>query len=134
MASTLDSRNRPWPVRFHRWQDTLYGSLALEPVILRLMDTPQFQRLHGLKQLGTSDYVYRSCTHTRFEHSVGGERARAADGSSRHCAARGREREREREMRILLSGGCSTTAVQRERLCHAVGSCSASNHFYLVGW
>eukprot|EP00904_Undaria_pinnatifida_P007451 jgi/Undpi1/3836/HiC_scaffold_16.g07205.m1 len=53
------------------YKDTLYGSLALEPVILRLMDTPQFQRLHGLKQLGTSDYVYRSCTHTRFEHSVG---------------------------------------------------------------
>ena len=52
-------------------QDTLYGTLELEPVIQRLMDTPQFQRLHGLKQLGTSDHVYRSCTHTRFEHSVG---------------------------------------------------------------
>ncbi|CAN0154559.1 unnamed protein product, partial [Laminaria digitata] len=71
--------------------DTLYGSLALEPVILRLMDTPQFQRLHGLKQLGTSDYVYRSCTHTRFEHSVGGERGGAADGGSRHRTARARE-------------------------------------------
>lgn len=52
-------------------QDALYGTLELEPVIQRLMDTPQFQRLHGLKQLGTSDSVYRSCTHTRFEHSVG---------------------------------------------------------------
>lgn len=40
-------------------------------MIQRLVDTPQFQRLHGLKQLGTSDNVYRSCTHTRFEHSVG---------------------------------------------------------------
>lgn len=54
-------------------QDPLYGSLELEPVIQRLIDTPQFQRLHGLKQLGTSDFVYRSCTHTRFEHSIGGE-------------------------------------------------------------
>lgn len=54
-----------------RLQDALYGTLELEPVIQRLMDTPQFQRLHGLKQLGTSDNVYRSCTHTRFEHSVG---------------------------------------------------------------
>lgn len=54
-------------------QDTLYGSIALEPVILRLMDTPQFQRLHGLKQLGTSDHVFRGCTNTRFEHSVGGK-------------------------------------------------------------
>lgn len=52
-------------------QDALYGSLELEPLIQRLMDTPQFQRLHGLKQLGTSDHVYRGCTHTRFEHSVG---------------------------------------------------------------
>ncbi|CAM9504587.1 unnamed protein product [Pylaiella littoralis] len=52
-------------------KDALYGSVELEPVIQRLMDTPQFQRLHGLKQLGTSDSVYRSCTHTRFEHSVG---------------------------------------------------------------
>lgn len=53
------------------YKDVLYGSLSLEPIVLRLMDTPQFQRLHGLKQLGTSDYVYRSCTHTRFEHCVG---------------------------------------------------------------
>eukprot|EP00752_Nemacystus_decipiens_P009194 g8213.t1 len=53
------------------YKDALYGTLELEPVIQRLMDTPQFQRLHGLKQLGTSDNVYRSCTHTRFEHSVG---------------------------------------------------------------
>ena len=36
-----------------------------------VMDTPQFQRLRGLKQLGTSEYAYMNCNHNRFEHSVG---------------------------------------------------------------
>ncbi|CAM9876164.1 unnamed protein product [Discosporangium mesarthrocarpum] len=53
------------------YKDTMHGTLSLEPVIQRIIDTPQFQRLHNLKQLGTSDYVYRGCTHTRFEHSIG---------------------------------------------------------------
>eukprot|EP00953_Heterococcus_sp_UTEX-ZZ885_P013546 7739-Heterococcus_DN1.PRE.1 len=43
----------------------------LEPVLIAIMNTPQFQRLGSLKQLGTSDYVFRGATHTRFSHSVG---------------------------------------------------------------
>lgn len=53
------------------FSDSIYAHITLEPVCFKIVDTPQFQRLHGLKQLGTCDFVFRAATHTRFEHSIG---------------------------------------------------------------
>lgn len=35
------------------------------------MEHPWFQRLRRIRQLGLTDYVYPSATHTRFEHALG---------------------------------------------------------------
>lgn len=54
-----------------RTNDEVHGSIDLCPVAVAFIDTPQFQRLRSLKQLGTSEFVYMNTNHTRFEHSLG---------------------------------------------------------------
>jgi HD superfamily phosphohydrolase len=52
-------------------RDAVHGDIELEPLEVELVDTPEFQRLRGIKQLGTACLVYPSATHTRFEHCLG---------------------------------------------------------------
>jgi HD superfamily phosphohydrolase len=52
-------------------RDAVHGDIELGALELELIDTPEFQRLRGIRQLGTAFFVYPSATHTRFEHSLG---------------------------------------------------------------
>jgi HD superfamily phosphohydrolase len=51
--------------------DPIHGLIEITPLAKQIIDTPEFQRLRYIKQLGLSSYVYPSATHTRFEHSLG---------------------------------------------------------------
>jgi hypothetical protein len=54
-----------------RTNDEVHSSIDICPVAVAFIDTPQFQRLRVLKQLGATEFVYMNCNHTRFEHSLG---------------------------------------------------------------
>lgn len=52
-------------------RDNVHGFISLSGIACRIIDTPEFQRLRHLHQLGTCFFVYPNATHTRFEHSLG---------------------------------------------------------------
>jgi HD superfamily phosphohydrolase len=52
-------------------RDAVHGDMEMTALEVELMDTPEFQRLRGIHQLGTAYLVFPSAVHTRFEHSLG---------------------------------------------------------------
>jgi len=54
-----------------RIRDPIHGDIRLSASEIELVDTQQFQRLRGIKQLGPAYLIYPAATHTRFEHSLG---------------------------------------------------------------
>jgi HD superfamily phosphohydrolase len=52
-------------------RDAVHGDIEVSALEVELMDTLEFQRLRGIKQLGTAYLVFPSAVHTRFEHSLG---------------------------------------------------------------
>lgn len=57
--------------QYKLFKDSVHGHVRLGTDIVQLIDTPQFQRLRDLKQLGAIYYVFPGASHNRFEHSVG---------------------------------------------------------------
>ncbi|XP_072014052.1 deoxynucleoside triphosphate triphosphohydrolase SAMHD1-like [Amphiura filiformis] len=57
--------------RMKVFNDPIHGHIEVHPLLVKVLDTPQFQRLRYIKQLGCSYFVFPGAAHNRFEHSLG---------------------------------------------------------------
>lgn len=51
--------------------DPVHGLISIDESERELIDSPPFQRLHYIHQLGIAYLVFPGATHSRFEHSLG---------------------------------------------------------------
>ncbi|HET7229513.1 MAG TPA: HD domain-containing protein [Longimicrobium sp.] len=86
------------PHEFEVVRDPLWNTIRVDATALALIDTPEFQRLRHIRQLGLAYLVYPGATHTRFDHALGvyhlarralnmlGERGELAGVDAQECA------------------------------------------------
>lgn len=72
--------------------DPVHGSIRADGVLLDLVESPTFQRLQGVHQLGLAYLVFPGARHTRFDHSIG--TAHIADRMADSLDLADRERDR----------------------------------------
>lgn len=56
---------------FTQFSDHIHGIIQVSHCAKLIIDTPEFQRLRKIKQLGVVPLVFTNATHSRFEHSLG---------------------------------------------------------------
>lgn len=52
-------------------RDPVHGSISLSDAETAVLETPEYQRLRSIKQLGFAEFSFPGATHNRFLHSIG---------------------------------------------------------------
>lgn len=92
--------------------DPIWLTIELHPLCVMIIDTPEFQRLRSIKQMGGFFSVYPGACHTRFEHSI---------GTSHLAGVFGRELKRNTTVTEIKITNKEILCLEVAGLCHDLG-------------
>jgi uncharacterized protein len=105
-------------------RDPLWNNIRVEPLALQVIDTPAFQRLRYVRQLGLAFLVYPGASHSRFEHALG----------TYHLARRALLLLEERgDLRTLAGGDERCADIRLAALLHDIGHYPFSHALEEIG-
>jgi deoxynucleoside triphosphate triphosphohydrolase SAMHD1 len=92
------------------FNDPIHGHIELSRLCISIIDTPQFQRLRDISQLGGVYYVFPGASSRRFEHCIGVS----------HLARKFTEKLRDEQPELLITS-TDILCVEIAGLCHDLG-------------
>lgn len=101
--------------------DPVVGYIHLEPWEVTIIDTPLFQRLRRIHQLGLASLVYPTLTYSRFDHSIG------VLGRVNEILTRLRDGDADSSKAVASTIEHFAVAVRLAALFHDVGHCLFSH-------
>lgn len=112
-------------------RDPIHGDIIIEEDELEVLDSKKIQRLRRISQLGLSNLVYPSATHSRFMHSIGV--LHLVNKVSRKVGLSDKERKNHRVASILHDSGhgpfshASEIVSEEHEFSHEEISCEIVN-------
>ncbi|XP_035381843.1 deoxynucleoside triphosphate triphosphohydrolase SAMHD1-like [Electrophorus electricus] len=112
MAEQNKKDSRKFVKIFKVFNDPIHGHIQLHPLLVKIIDTPHFQRLRNIKQLGGGYYVFPGASHNCFEHSIGvahlaGKLVKNLhDSQKKERTNEEKEKEEKEELCVQIAGLC----------------------------
>ena len=107
--------------------DAVHGQVKQPGICVAIMDTPEFNRLRKIQQLGLCSRVFKDASHNRFSHSVG-----VSHLAGKFATQLNEHLKREQQNSKIIATERDIVCVQIAGLCHDLGHAPFSHVFEKV--